>query len=286
MKTVVLSALRPIVAIDPLWRVLDQGLRFSRMFDVARQQVTIARGPEGKVREVLEQLCPGARVQRGLCAGLQFPPERSAFSTVAPMLLGIYERPLQDRLLELTQTRNYDTIVDVGAADGFYAVGLALRCPAARVIACDTEPIAQRASRAMAELNGVSSRFEMRGHMDAQSLPAVVRDARRALILSDCERYEKQLFPAGSGEALARHDVVIETHDQLDYSISPHLKSVFAKSHRVEMLRADDDLQTVRRAHEFLPELAQFDWPIRHALVSENRRNVPGEWLIAQSLIN
>lgn len=283
MKKAVYAMLRPVVAIDPIWRVLDVFLRIPRLLDSVRRQVENARGPEANALAALRTLCPDGRVQRGLCQGLRFPPDRSTFSTIAPMLLGLYERPLQAKLEHLARTRGYDLIVDVGSADGFYAVGLALRCPAARVIACDTEPIAQRASRAMAEINEVNGRLQVTGFCDSARLVEFGQTARRALILSDCEGFEQRLFPEGIGEALARHDVVVELHDWVDYRISPHLRRVFESSHRVEILRAEDDVQIVRTAHEYVPELAGYDWPTRQALVCENRRNVHGEWLIALS---
>jgi hypothetical protein len=286
IKNAVYAIVRRIVRIDPIWRVLDVCLRLPRLLDSVRRQVENTRGPEASALAALRTLCPDGRVRRGLCQGLRFPPDRSTFSTIAPMLLGLYERPLQAKLEHLTSTRGYDLMVNVGSADGFYAVGLALRCPAARVIACDTEPIAQRASRAMAEINDVNGRLQVTGFCDGARLVEFGQTAKRALILSDCEGFEQQLFSEGSGEALARHDVVIEMHDRLDYRISPHLRRVFESSHRVEILRADDDLQIVRTAHEYVPELAGYDWPTRQALVCENRRNVHGEWLIAISRVD
>lgn len=283
LKSAVFSVLRPLVGIEPVWRVLDLGLRVPRMLDTARGQVVNARGPEASAHAALARLCPDGRVQRGLCRGLAFPDDHSFFSTVPPMILGLYERPLQARLEELTATRHYDLIVDVGSADGFYAVGLAMRCPQATVVACDTEPRARQATLAMAARNGVGDRVSVRGFCSATDLLDIVRSARRALILSDCEGYERQLFPAGHGEALARHDVAIEVHDQIDYRISPQLKGVFGASHDVQIIRAHDDLECVRTAHLVVPELASLDWDVRHLLVCENRRNVPGEWLIGLS---
>jgi trans-aconitate methyltransferase len=199
------------------------------------------------------------------------------------MMLGLYERPLQQALETLVVTRDYDLVVDIGSADGFYAVGLAMRCPKARVIAFDTEPRARKATAAMAQCNGVGDRVSVRGFCRATDLVDVVRDARRALVLSDCEGYERQLFPQGSGTALARHDVAIELHDWIDYAISPQLRSVFRETHAIETLRAPDDLEWVRSAHMVLPELEAFNWNVRHALLSENRRNIPGEWLVGRS---
>lgn len=283
MKAAAYSVLRPIVSVEPIWRVLDAGLRVTRMLDTARGQVVNARGPEAAALAVLARICPSGQVQRGLCRGLTFPADHSFFSTVPPMMLGLYELPLQRRLEALTASRDYDLIIDVGSADGFYAAGLAMRCPDAKVVACDTEARARQATMAMAARNGVADRVSVRGFCSDRDLVEIVTSARRALILSDCEGYERQLFPAGSGEALARHDVAIEVHDWIDYRISPQLKAVFAASHDVEVIRAQDDLECVRTAHLVVPELATLEWEVRHALVCENRRNVPGEWLVGLS---
>lgn len=285
-KAAVYSVLRPIVGMDPVWRLLDVGLRLTRMLDTARGQVVNARGVGAAARAALEKLAPDGRVQRGLCRGLRFPAENSFFSTVAPMMLGLYEHAFQRALEALIATRNYDLIVDVGSADGFYAVGLAMRCPHARVVACDTEARARQATMAMATCNGVSDRVSVRGFCSDRDLVEIASQARRALILSDCEGYERQLFPEGSGGALARHDVAVEVHDWIDYRISPQLKAVFRESHDVEIVRAQDDLELVRTAHLVIPELEAFDWGVRHALVCENRRNVPGEWLIGRSRLS
>lgn len=49
--------------------------------------------------------------------GLQLRDDISFFGTVAPMMLGFYERPLQEALEAMTRTGNHDhLIVDVGSA--------------------------------------------------------------------------------------------------------------------------------------------------------------------------
>ena len=275
MKTAIYSMLRAIVGVEPIWSVLDMGLRFPRMVDTARTQVVNARGPEAEVKAVLRRLCPDGRVQRGLCRGLVFPADTSFFSTVPPMMLGLYERPLQLRLEQMTASQNYDLIVDIGSADGFYAVGLAMRCPGACVVACDTEARARKATMAMAERNGVGDRVSVHGFCSDRDLVEIARTGKRALILSDCEGYERELFRSGVGEALARHDVAIEIHDWIDYRISPQLREVFGQSHDVEVIRAPDDLEWVRTAQEVLPEPREARSSTPGALSPQRRRYSP-----------
>src|SRR5438132_1427624 len=51
-----------------------------------------------------------------------------------PYLLGTYELELHS-VLERLLERNWDRIIDIGAAEGYYAIGLSMRCPDAQCIA-------------------------------------------------------------------------------------------------------------------------------------------------------
>src|SRR5262249_54852199 len=138
--------------------------------------------------------------------------------------------------------RPYTEIVDVGCAEGYYAVGLAMRVPSARVYAYDTYDQATRLCRRMADLNGVGER----GITGAFCSPAALRDIPvrgRAVIISDCEGYEKDLFPEDVVPALARHDLLVETHDFIDINISRTIRQRFADTHRVEVFQSIDDIQ-------------------------------------------
>ena len=67
----------------------------------------------------------GLTVSGGPFAGLAYP-DRAPISLV-PKLLGIYERELHGAI-EAAIRAQPGLIVNVGAADGYYAVGLARRC--------------------------------------------------------------------------------------------------------------------------------------------------------------
>src|SRR5262245_12927877 len=56
-----------------------------------------------------------------------------------PKLLGTYEVELQP-LFEQIVAASPLTVINVGAAEGYYAAGLAVRCPAACVIAYEERP--------------------------------------------------------------------------------------------------------------------------------------------------
>jgi predicted O-methyltransferase YrrM len=72
--------------------------------------------------------------------------ENSQGSCYIPKLLGVYERELHD-VLENLIAWGPDLVIDAGAAEGYYAVGLARRLPQSRIMAFEMEE-GGRASRA------------------------------------------------------------------------------------------------------------------------------------------
>src|SRR4051812_19305855 len=66
----------------------------------------------------------GARVLQGPFAGMQYVTE-SYGSQLVPKLLGSYENELHD-LVEQIVAQRPKIVIDIGAAEGYYAVGLAL----------------------------------------------------------------------------------------------------------------------------------------------------------------
>lgn len=275
-----------VASIDPLWKVLDSTvLRIPRKLDSARLQVERHRHvTPGHVTEALKRIAPGQVVIGGLMQGLQFPSVQGTFAATAPMLLGTYEHELTETFRRLLATRDYDLIVDVGCAEGFYAVGLARLAPNARVIACDTDPDARAFCQQMAVLNGVKDRVSVTGTVTPDKLRGIVQQARRALILSDCEGYEKELFADMRG--LERHDLIIEVHDHLAnglHLISPHLRTWLSADHTVSDVQGQDDLVKARQAVTICPAVAPFDLKTQRDLIQEHRAYFAGYWMVAEA---
>ncbi len=90
-------------------------------------------------------------------------------------------------------------VVDIGAAEGYYAVGLARRLPRCRIVAFDIDPIARKMCRRLAKLNGVRDRVEVRGECDTTYLWTL---PPHSFVLSDCEGAEKTLLDPDRAPAL------------------------------------------------------------------------------------
>jgi hypothetical protein len=164
----------------------------------------------------------GLTVSGGPFAGLIYP-DASATSLI-PKLLGVYERELHGAL-ERAVAAAPEHIVNVGAADGYYAVGLARRCPAATVVAFEADAGQRDLLARVAAANGVDLRVEGA----AQRLPDL--PAGRVLVVMDCEGCERSLLDPGP---LAAATIIVELHDFI--APADELIAGFERSHEVTVV--------------------------------------------------
>src|SRR5436190_8314280 len=162
-------------------------------------------------------------VQAGPFAGMRYPPGRLGdVDAAGAKLLGIYERELQSVFEQAIQQRAQFT--DIGCADGFFAVGMAMRgCPS---VAYDISKSARRLCGELAALNG--AQVEIRSTFDEP--PA------GGLLLCDIEGAERQLFTSGLAAALADVSVVVEVHEDQQPGTAAHLRELFSATHEDERI--------------------------------------------------
>jgi len=124
------------------------------------------------------------------------------------------------------------------------------------VHAYDLNPEALRLCREMAALNRVAERVLTGSFCDPAALKAIPF-AGRALIVCDCEGYEKKLFTGEIAAFLAGHDVLVELHDGVDITISTYIQRLFEPTHCIEVIESLDDIKKAR-IYAY-PELESFD---------------------------
>jgi hypothetical protein len=176
----------------------------------------------------------GHTVYSGPFRGMKYVGE-SVGSVYYPKLLGTYERELHrivDRIIELAP----DRIIDVGAAEGYYAVGLALRLERSEVIAFEETNEGRNLLIEMCHLNRVATRVRVQGRCDEQSLLEVVPATGSAVVICDVEGFENELFDSGALAALRRAYLLIELHEFASPGIADRLSSRFATTHNVRRI--------------------------------------------------
>lgn len=205
----------------------------SRFANFLRKVIPSRYRPFGYLQHTA-MLRSSGRVMAGPFTSMQHVGQ-SAGSAMIPKILGIYERELAS-LVDAAVADQPDIIVDAGAAEGYYAVGFALRLPQARVIAFEMEPAARDLLAAMSRLNKVTDRVEIRGKCEPSDLQGAIEPARRPLVVCDVEGYEDKLLDPVAVPALCRASVIVETHDFVDRGITDRLARRFTATHRVQTI--------------------------------------------------
>ena len=160
-------------------------------------------------RRISETL--GYTVAFGPFKGLTLPMETSWLDgDTTAKLLGCYEQELHPWLAQLL-SRQPEVIVNVGCADGYYAIGLA-RLTNREVHAIDIDRRALEVCAASARENAVRERLKLSADSSTNNLRAIL-DGRKGMVVMDCEGAEFQLLAPDLAPALASCDLLIECHD-------------------------------------------------------------------------
>lgn len=216
----------------------------------------------------------GQRVMSGPFRGMRVPEGADA-GMMGRFLLGTHELELAPALERLAAS-GLRTIVNLGAAQGYYAVGLALRCPDAQVTAFEAteafHPFIERAAVA----NGVADRIAVRGMCDAVSLAQCVRAGLPpALVLADIDGAELAVFDERAVAALVHAAVLIETHDRRAPGTTERLLARFGKTHRVEVYlprsRRREDIPAAVRSGGWRALSWLLLWEMKEGRVSDQR---------------
>lgn len=170
----------------------------------------------------------------------------------AMILTGMYEHQLHPAFERIIATP-YDTIINIGCAEGLYAVGLALKMPNVRVIAADIDPEMQRRTRAMAEYNNVADRITIIGEVTHANLDNLVQG--RTLVICDIEGGEETLLDAALVPALARCDMIVELHEVFKPGIFDIMQQRFGTTHTIERVEPYTGTPSLPDEFRYLTEL-------------------------------
>jgi SAM-dependent methyltransferase len=211
----------------------------------------------------------GTKVMAGPFAGMDFV-ESSAEGCHIPKLLGCYEEELHGFLTQLPQS-GYRTVLNIGCAEGYYAVGIKRLLPDATIVACDINEKARAACQSLASRNGVA--IDIRGEFMAEDFAAY---SGRVLVWCDIEGAERQLLDPAKVPRLKDFDLVVELHPSPDWDAERDFLARFGASHDIEVLHAGShhpELPPFLRELGHLDQLlAQWEW-----------RSSPTPWLIMRS---
>jgi hypothetical protein len=170
----------------------------------------------------------GTRILSGPFAGMDYLTSQTE-GALAPRLLGSYERELHP-FIERFAAEGHEAVVDIGCAEGYYAVGLALLMPKATIHAFDTDPAARTLCAELAAKNGVADRVRIgelfEGERFADFQPGT-------LVIVDIEGGELELLDPVRFPGLLNLNLIVETHPGAKPGSTEVISSRFAASHDI-----------------------------------------------------
>ena len=213
----------------------------------------------------------GTVVMQGPLQGLDFLTQSAEGCHIAK-LLGSYEQPLQP-FIEAAIAENYPTILNIGCAEGYYAVGMARRMPSTRVLAHDLNPKAQEVCAELAQKNQVADRVTVGGLFSPEDFAPYAN--QRVLLMCDIEGAERELLDPSIVPALKGMDIIVESHECLIAGITQLLIDRFKATHDITLVQDDGQRQLVTPPAWFL-NLAHLD----QLLATWEWRSGPTPWLV------
>ncbi len=275
MRGHIKKIIQVLVQNDVSWGLIKPFAVFgSKIYNLRNKAASQILKPAPKITH--PDILKSHTVLHGLFKGMIYPKIESVGSAIYPKLMGSYEKEIQSDISYLLEKNNYSEILDVGCAEGYYAIGLSLKCPKSKIYAYDTSFKARELCTEMAFLNGVQNNVIVNSTMTPKGLENF-NFKGKGLIICDCEGYELQLFNKSNLSNLSNCDLIIETHDFKNIEISTSLKILFSSTHRVKSVYSIDDIHKAL-TYKY-PDLKKYSLLEKKNLFREWRPAIM-EWLI------
>ena len=217
-------------------------------------------------------------VAYGPFVGQELCPESSwSAADRGSMLLGLYESEVLDALVQLASGRS--TLVDVGAADGYYAVGAVKSGLFSNAVCFEMTQAGRDVISINARRNHVEGQITVLGMAGADFVDQIPNSAwsgaSDAVFLFDIEGAEFDLLTPAVFEALRSSCLIVEIHEPMQMG-----------GGRAEQLRRDGsthfeihEVMTGVRNLSGFPELASWSDDDRWILCSESRGYLMRWWI-------
>ena len=169
------------------------------------------------------------KVISGPFKGMEYPSFKSFTSTIIPKLIGTYESEIYNDIESLAKDNSYDNVIVIGAADGYYAVGLALLMPQAKIVSYDANPEALYFCKEFKEKNNATN-LDIRGVFLDDTMDEFKQ--KRNLVVCDVDGFEYGLFTNENFiSSIGISDVIVETHDYIDKRITQMILDQLSETH-------------------------------------------------------
>lgn len=231
-------------------------------------------GPTGLLNRWTLKNCAG-KVHQGPFVGMKYDVEHAFGSAYFPKILGTYEKEIWPAIYEILGIP-WTRIVNVGAGEGYYAVGLGRACAHSDVIAFEANVGAHSYIGQLAEANGVH--VSVGGRCNAAILRGVLGSARPQLLVCDVEGFEQELIDIESIPVLETTHMLIELHEDHAPGVEKLLMRRICQTHEIKIFRKMARTRCDFPLHGFFPSV----FPEKHILgMLDEMRRRRTDWIWA-----
>jgi precorrin-6B methylase 2 len=229
---------------------------------------------EGFASLPVRALLHRGKVLRGPFSGMRL--SASFGSVLDAKIIGTYELELQEAITHFIQRKPQIAYV-IGAAEGYYAVGLARACPSVSVYAWEADSGARSLLERTASENGVAKNVSIRGSCTPRELLECAAGAYPDLIICDIEGAEIELFTDEVIAALNKSSFIIETHRGLENKV---FVERFSKSFDVNLIYSTGRGNSAWPLPRWIPCAEKFKYRIMdEERILSGTRETP--WIVA-----
>ena len=177
------------------------------------------------------------RVLGGPFKGLLYIKE-SFCSSYLPKIFGTYELEIVDYIV--LGCKGVDYVIDIGAAEGYYAVGLLFNNPKLMCIAFECDKTAKDLLDRLAILNNVADRLICFDKADCVSLQTVLSQNGRGFVVVDIEGGEFELIDPVNVPGLKEIEFIVEIHDWFypELNADSIFRDRFSSTHNIKVINA------------------------------------------------
>ncbi|NBX74131.1 MAG: hypothetical protein EBQ89_07515 [Alphaproteobacteria bacterium] len=155
-------------------------------------------------------------------------------ANIIPLFLGIYEAELHEPFLRLASKNIYQTIVNVGCANGYYLAGLAKIFQNAKLLGYDLDTTCLSISQSVIGANGLLQRAQLATLFLGDDFAA--HDPQTTLYVIDIDGGEDELLQPQQFPALEKACIIVETHDVFKPGITQDIRKRFERTHHIQYI--------------------------------------------------
>ena len=208
---------------------------------------------------------------------MQYATTESFCSTLFPKLLGSYEREISFCIEKIIASQP-QYIIDLGAAEGYYSVGMAKKLPKSRIIAFEADQHASQLCTSMAKCNHVEDRISLHGQITNDDTLLELPNQNTAIIC-DIEEFEKNILTKKVFEYFSNSFFLIEIHDLFSPYTSLCIQDACKNTHTITAISSLEDVnKSIIYDYE---ELSCYSQNIKEILLAEER-SAPMIWFFCQ----